>query len=91
MITINLDQSSPKSLYIQLYESIKKDITDKKLAPDTLLPSKRALSAHLGISVKTIENAYSQLLLEGYIYSVGWMYHPTRLSLVPEPNTFITA
>ena len=70
MITISLDQSSPKSLYIQLYESIRNDITGKKLAPDTPLPSKRALSAHLGISVKTIENAYSQLLLEGYIYSV---------------------
>ncbi len=70
MITINLDQTAKKSLYIQLYESIKQDIIDKKLTPDTPLPSKRTLSTHLGISVKTIENAYSQLLLEGYIYSV---------------------
>ncbi len=70
MITVNLDQSSPKSLYIQLYESIKKDITSRVLTPDAPLPSKRSLAAHLGLSVKTIENAYSQLLLEGYIYSV---------------------
>lgn len=70
MLTINLNPTAKKSLYIQLYESIKNDIINKQLAPDTLLPSKRALSAHLGISVKTIENAYSQLLLEGYIYSI---------------------
>ncbi|MBE5866509.1 MAG: PLP-dependent aminotransferase family protein [Lachnospiraceae bacterium] len=70
MITINLKPNTSKSLYIQLYESIKQDITGKILAPNSPLPSKRALAAHLGISVKTIENAYSQLLLEGYIYSV---------------------
>ncbi len=70
MITINLEPDSNKALYIQLYEKIKLAITDKTLSPDSPLPSKRALSAHLGLSVKTIENAYSQLLLEGYIYSV---------------------
>ncbi len=70
MITITLDQTSKKSLYIQLYENIKLAITDKTLEPNSPLPSKRALASHLGLSVKTIENAYSQLLLEGYIYSV---------------------
>ena len=34
------------------------------------LPSKRAFASHLGISVITIENAYSQLLAEGYICSM---------------------
>lgn len=33
------------------------------------LLSKRALAAHLNVSVVTVENAYSQLLAEGYIYS----------------------
>ncbi len=70
MITVNLDYEASKPLYIQLYESIKEDIIKKRLPPDSILPSKRALAAHLGISVKTIENAYSQLLLEGYVYSV---------------------
>ncbi|MDD6572951.1 MAG: PLP-dependent aminotransferase family protein [Thermoflexaceae bacterium] len=70
MITVNLNYESATSLYIQLYESIKKDIINKSLAPDSILPSKRSLAAHLGISVKTVENAYSQLLLEGYVYSV---------------------
>ncbi|MBO4981293.1 MAG: PLP-dependent aminotransferase family protein [Lachnospiraceae bacterium] len=70
MITVNLDRDSSTSLYIQLYESLKRDIIIRKLLPNEALPSKRALSEHLGISIKTIENAYSQLLLEGYIYSV---------------------
>lgn len=70
MITVALDYSAPKSLYIQLYEGLKNQIINKKLCTNELLPSKRALSSHLGISVKTVENAYSQLLLEGYIYSV---------------------
>lgn len=68
LITANFDYSSGKSLYIQLYESIKNDIIGKRLAPHDKLPSKRNLATHLGISVKTVENAYSQLLLEGYIY-----------------------
>ncbi len=70
MLTITLDRHLDKSLYIQLYEHIKTHIINKTLAPDTPLPSKRALATHLNISTKTIENAYSQLLLEGYIYSV---------------------
>lgn len=71
MITINLNtNTSDKPLYIQLYESIKNDIIYKILSPNEMLPSKRSLSAHLNVSIKTIENAYSQLLLEGYIYSV---------------------
>lgn len=69
MLTINLNPASSQSLYIQLYEDIKNQIIAKELAPKTMLPSKRTLSAHLGVSIKTIENAYDQLLLEGYIYS----------------------
>ncbi|MGN0161450.1 MAG: PLP-dependent aminotransferase family protein [Lachnospiraceae bacterium] len=69
MLTINLDHTSDKSLYIQLYEEIKNQIISHTLPPKSILPSKRNLSAHLGVSVKTIENAYAQLLLEGYIYS----------------------
>lgn len=70
MITITLDRNSKKSLYLQLYEGLKNNIINKNLLTDELLPSKRALSSHLGVSIKTVENAYSQLLLEGYIYSV---------------------
>ena len=70
MFTVSLDKSSGKPIYLQLYQAIKTRIIDKDLLPNALLPSKRTLAEHLGVSVKTVENAYSQLLLEGFIYSV---------------------
>ncbi|MCR5216478.1 MAG: PLP-dependent aminotransferase family protein [Lachnospiraceae bacterium] len=69
MLTIELNEASADSLYIQLYSKIKTQIIQKELKPGEKLPSKRMLASHLGVSVKTVENAYSQLLLEGYIYS----------------------
>lgn len=55
------------SLYEQLYTDIKRDILDGKLPDGSKLPSKRAQAERLGVSVITVENAYSQLLAEGYI------------------------
>ncbi len=37
--------------------------------PGEKLPSKRKLADQLGISIKTVMNAYDQLLLEGYVHS----------------------
>lgn len=70
MLTYNLEERGRKSLYEYLYECIRKDIQTDILKPDTKLPSKRELSAHLGISIITVQNAYEQLLLEGYIYAI---------------------
>lgn len=61
------DKSSNKALYIQLYEYIKQEITTGLLKPDSKLPSIREASATLHLSKTTIENAYSQLVAEGYI------------------------
>lgn len=69
MLTYDLDKRGNKTMYEYLYELIKEDIADGKLKADEKLPSKRGLSQHLQISVKTVENAYEQLLLEGYIRS----------------------
>ena len=69
MITIYLNKDSSKPLYMQIYERIREDIIDRKLKPGTLLPSKRELASHLNVSVKTVENAYYQLLIEGYVYA----------------------
>lgn len=55
------------SLYEQLYAEIKQDIVSGKLPEGAKLPSKRAQAERHGISVITVENAYSQLLAEGYI------------------------
>ena len=69
MLTYDLDKRGNKTMYEYLYELIKEDIADGKLKADEKLPSKRGLSQNLQISVKTVENAYEQLLLEGYIRS----------------------
>ncbi len=56
-----------KALYIQLYEYIKTEITTGLLKPDSKLPSIREASSTLALSKTTVENAYSQLVAEGYI------------------------
>lgn len=71
MITFELNEYSKKTLYQELYENIKRDIISGELKAGEKLPSKRALAAHLKISINTIENAYSQLVAEGYIEARG--------------------
>lgn len=61
------DKKSNTALYIQLYEYIKSEITTGLLKPDSKLPSIREASTTLKLSKTTIENAYSQLVAEGYI------------------------
>jgi len=57
-------------MYDQLYSYIKTLILNDELIANTKMPSKRKLSGHLKISVQTVETAYSQLVAEGYLYSV---------------------
>lgn len=56
-------------LYLQLYQYIKTAILEGSIGPTEKLPSLRSLSNSLSLSVTTIELAYNQLLVEGYIYS----------------------
>ena len=79
MLTYELKKSPGVPLYEALYRCIRGDILSGKLAPDTKLPSKRALAEHLEISKITVETAYGQLLEEGYIRSqqkVGYFVEP---------------
>lgn len=69
MLTCNFENRGKAPLYSVLYRSIREDILKGKLKPDEKLPSKRSLAQHLKISVVTVENAYAQLVLEGYVYS----------------------
>lgn len=67
MIPLSHDVKTP--LYLQIYEYIRKEITDGKIPCGEKLPSTRFLSAHLQISRSTVELAYEQLMSEGYIES----------------------
>ena len=69
MRTYVLDSEQKKPLYEQLYCAIKEEILGGEIAGGEKLPSKRALAEHLNISCITVENAYEQLLAEGYITS----------------------
>ncbi len=70
MLTYLPDKSDPDPLYIQIYNQIKHDIETGKIKKDEKLPSKRSFSSHIDVSIITVENAYNQLLAEGYIRSV---------------------
>ena len=70
MLTYHLDQESSVSLYDQLYTFIRRDIESGLLVPGERLPSKRVLAGNLGVSSITVENAYHQLMDEGYIQAL---------------------
>ena len=70
MITYTFTNTGSDSLYEYLYKCIKNDILQGTLQAGEKLPSKRSFAKNLGISVITVENAYEQLIAEGYIYSI---------------------
>jgi GntR family transcriptional regulator/MocR family aminotransferase len=70
MLTLTFEDNRKTPLYEQLYHRIRSDIESRELQALDKLPSKRKLAEHLRISQFTVENAYSQLLAEGYISSV---------------------
>ena len=70
MLTYSFEEKGPEPLYVYLARCINNDIISGAILPGEKLPSKRAFAKNLGLSVITIENAYGQLLDEGYLYSV---------------------
>ena len=68
-IILDTDNSNRQFLYEQLYSAIRDDILNGGIKAGEKLPSLRTLSNELGISLTTIEQAYSQLMVEGYIES----------------------
>ncbi len=69
MLSYDIKKADSDSLYHYIYKCIKKDILSGAIPADEKLPSKRPFAAHLGVSVITVENAYAQLLAEGFIYT----------------------
>jgi len=69
LLSYNLTDSEGP-LYKSLYEFIRQDIQNGKLKSNEKMPSKRTLAKNLGISTISIENAYDQLISEGYLYTI---------------------
>ena len=57
-------------LYQLIYQDIKDKIHKKEYKKNTKLESVRALAKRLDISTTTIEKAYNQLLIEGFVKSI---------------------
>ncbi len=86
MLTYSFSDIGSDSLYEYLYKCIKNDILAGALSPGDRLPSKRSFAKHLNISTITIENAYAQLLAEGYIYSIPKKgYYAADIAAGPSP------
>lgn len=88
MLTYELKKAPGVPLYEALYRCIREDILSGRLPAGSKLPSKRALAAHLEISVITVETAYSQLASEGYLCSkekVGYFVEAVALHGKPAP------
>ncbi|MCG7337635.1 PLP-dependent aminotransferase family protein [Sporosarcina sp. ACRSM] len=69
MLLIKLEKNIESPLYEQIYDQIRRDITNGKLPIGMKLPSKRKLGEFLAVSQTTIELAYAQLIAEGFISS----------------------
>ena len=64
-----LDESAKEPYYMQLYRYLRDAITHGEIGEGERLPSLRSLAKSTELSITTIEKAYDQLLVEGYIYS----------------------
>ena len=69
MLTINY--RDPRPIYEQIMDELRKMIISGVFAPDEKLPSVRDLAQQLAINPNTIQRAYRELELTGYIYSVA--------------------
>ena len=69
MLTINY--RDPRPIYEQIMDELRKMIISGVFAADEKLPSVRELAQQLAINPNTIQRAYRELELSGYIYSVA--------------------
>ena len=67
MVYIDKDSATP--FYIQIYNQIKEDILSGDIGKGSVLTGTRVLAQSLGIGRNTVNNAYAQLAVEGYIES----------------------
>ncbi|MGI6030241.1 MAG: PLP-dependent aminotransferase family protein [Eubacteriales bacterium] len=54
-------------LYVQIYQSLREEIRSGNRTAGEKLPSRRQMAEELGVSLSTVDNAYSQLVSEGFI------------------------
>ncbi|MDP4083286.1 MAG: GntR family transcriptional regulator [Bacillota bacterium] len=65
-----LDLRSRKPIYEQLVDKLKELIINEILKSDEQLPSVRTLAQQFTINPNTIQKAYRELEMQGFIYSI---------------------
>jgi GntR family transcriptional regulator len=66
---LNISQHSTLTLQEQIIGQVRARILSGDLAPETPLPSIRALSQQLRVGINTVQRAYDELLREELIYA----------------------
>lgn len=88
MLHFDADKKDP--LYQQLYEQLKESILSGAMPEGLKLPSIRALAEEMRTGRGTVENAYAQLALEGYVTSrpkAGFVVNPVQFPMHREAKS----
>ena len=67
---MHLDYRDGRPIYVQIMDDLRQQIALGVLPPGDRLPSVRELAARLSINPNTIQRAYRQLEMEGWIATV---------------------
>lgn len=68
---MHLDYRDGRPIYVQIMDDLRQQIALGVLPPGDRLPSVRELAARLSINPNTIQRAYRQLEMEGWICTVA--------------------
>ena len=69
VFNLSIDPDASEQLQTQIYAQLRELILSGELLPGVRLPPSRKLAELVGVSRKTVVNAYDQLLAEGYLSS----------------------
>ena len=67
---LKIERGNGFPIYQQIYEQIKADILSGNLPKGFRITSTRTLASELQVGRNSVESAYDQLVLEGYITAV---------------------
>lgn len=66
---IHIDKTDNTPIYQQIYQHVRSGILEGHIIPGTKLPSIRKLAESLDVACNTVDSAYRQLCVEGYVSS----------------------
>ena len=84
---ISLDYKDGRPLHKQIEDGLKELIVSGILVDEEQLPSVRELSVSLTVNPNTVQRAYKELELDGYIYSIkGKGNFVSKVTSVKDPR-----